>query len=104
MRLDPDHVRKLVRAASVDADGKPHVNFDIDFLMSAIDRLNLWERGLLMQVLLKAALAKRRSPEQRALLAIFVHDEGKAESEAEPCPAHEIGPVADMEAEGLVNG
>jgi hypothetical protein len=71
MRLDPDHVRKLARA--IKRSPPPEVNLDIAFMRAAMDRLSLWERGLFMDALMRAAGARRRTLEQRALLALFVH-------------------------------
>jgi len=74
MRLDPDHVKKLARAFTTTHEGGTSVNINIDFIATAMDRLNMWERGLLHRVLAKAASAKKLSPEQRVLLALFTHD------------------------------
>lgn len=74
MRLDPDHVRKLDRAIS--KAPPPEIDLDIAFMSAAMGRLSLWERGLLTQALLRAATSKRRTLEQRALLALFVHAHG----------------------------
>jgi hypothetical protein len=51
------------------------VKFDVDFMNKSMDRLTMWERGLLMKAIMRAVRAKRRTPEQRALLALFVHQE-----------------------------
>lgn len=72
MRLDPAHVRKLARALTTSPQGNAEASFDIAFMTQAFDRLSLWERGLLMQALLRSAGARRRTLEQRALLALFV--------------------------------
>lgn len=72
MRLDPEHVRKIERA--VKRAPPPQVDLDIAFMTKALARLSLWERGLLMQALDRATTARRRTIEQRALLALFVHD------------------------------
>jgi hypothetical protein len=79
MQLDPEHVSILSNAFSLDDDGQKVARFDIPFMMAAVQRLNLWERGLLMQVLLKAANANRKTPEQRLVLALFVHRDGAHE-------------------------
>ena len=76
MRLDPEHVRKIERA--VKRTPPPEMKMDIAFTKVAMGRLSLWERGLLMQALERAATASRRTIEQRALLALFVHDDGGA--------------------------
>ena len=78
MRLDPAHVKKLSQAISSTPRGTPEVQFNISFMMLALTRLSLWERGLLMQALMRAATSKRKTIEQRALLAMFVHQEGDA--------------------------
>lgn len=78
MRIDPSHVRKLARATE-HLSGSPEIKFDILYMEAAMERLTLWERGVLMKALLRAARAKRRSVEHRALLALFVHQEGQNE-------------------------
>jgi len=75
MRLDPEHVRKLDRAINHATD---EVKLDVQFMRASLDRLNPWERGLLTDALLRATKAKRRTIEQRVLLALFVHDDGTA--------------------------
>jgi len=67
MRIDPDHATKV--ASVIDGDGS--IKIDIAFTSAAFERLNLWERGLLHQVLSKAATTRRLTPEQRLLLALF---------------------------------
>ena len=57
MRLDPDHVRKLAKA--IKRSPPPEVNLDIAFMRAAMDRLSLWERGLFMDALMRAAGARR---------------------------------------------
>lgn len=73
MQIDTDHVAKL-RAAIAVSDGQPHVDLDVAHLSSCMSRLSLWESGLLVQVLMRAATARKLSREQRVLLALFVHD------------------------------
>ena len=68
MRLDPEHRAKLRAAMSSDAT----VRFDIAFMERSMDRLNLWEQGLLSKALLRAARSRRKTTEQRALLALFI--------------------------------
>lgn len=76
MRLDPEHVRVLSKALTIDPNtGKEYASFDIEFMTTALFRLNPWERGLFTKVLLKAALAKRKTKAQRAILALFVNRE-----------------------------
>lgn len=72
MRLDAEHAEKLRASIIRDANGDPVVSFDIDFMMSAFNRLTLWERGILTDALLRSAAAKRPTIEQRALLAMFL--------------------------------
>ena len=72
MRLDRDHAQKITSNISTDADGRRTANFDIEFMLQAFWRLNLWERGILTDALLRAAESKRLSIEQRALLALFL--------------------------------
>ena len=74
MRLDPEHVRKIDRAVRTAPPAE--IDLDIDFMSKAMSRLSLWERGLLMQAILRSSTAKRRTLEQRALLALFVHPHG----------------------------
>lgn len=76
MRIDPEHRAKLTRAISRNDAGRQEVNLDIAFMTTAMDRLSLWERGLLVNSIMRAAKARRRTIEQRALLALFVHDGG----------------------------
>lgn len=76
MRIDPAHIRKIAAAMSKSADGGAQVCLDIAFMRDCMRRLSLWERGLMMQALLRASTSKRRTIEQRVLLALFVHSEG----------------------------
>lgn len=69
------HARKLARAMSRGDDGQQQVNLDISFLSKAMGKLTLWERGLLVNSIMKAAKARRRTIEQRALLALFLYDD-----------------------------
>ena len=73
MRLDAEHVRKIAKATTKTRRGTKEIKFDIAFMAEAMDRLNLWERGLLMQALLKAGESARPTAAQRALLALFVY-------------------------------
>lgn len=73
MRLDPDHVKKLRAAICMDG-GKNHVDIDVEHLSHCMQRLSLWEGGLLIDVLMRAAETKRLSREQRVLLSLFVRD------------------------------
>ena len=75
MRLDPEHRAKLRAAMSADA---ATVRFDIEFMERSMDRLNLWEQGLLSKALLRAARSRRKTTEQRALLALFIDATGSA--------------------------
>lgn len=77
MRIDPEHNRKIARAFGRNTDGSRFVKLDIPFMAMVLDRLTLWERGLLNDRITKAAAARRRSPEQRLLLAMFAHVEQK---------------------------
>lgn len=72
MRLDQDHAHKITSNIVADADGRRTANFDIEFMLQAFGRLNLWERGILTDALLRSAESKRLSIEQRALLALFL--------------------------------
>lgn len=69
MRLDPEHRAKL--SAALSADGSS-VRFDLSFMEQSMDRLNPWEQGLLSKALLRALRARRKTTEQRALLALFI--------------------------------
>jgi hypothetical protein len=73
MRLDRDHVRKIERA--VKRSPPPEVKLDVGFMSEVLKRLSLWERGLLMQAIDRATTARRRTIEQRVLLAMLVHDD-----------------------------
>lgn len=75
MRPDPQHVIKLARAIEKKPDGTPDVKFDLAYMDDAMSRLTMWEQGVLLKALMRAARAKRRSVEHRALLALFVHQE-----------------------------
>lgn len=72
MRLDPQHVAKL-DGALIGTGPDATINLDIEFMSQAFDRLTMWEQGLLTKVVMRAArTTRRRTPEQRALLALFV--------------------------------
>lgn len=79
MDIDPRHERKLEQAIAFGAGGKPTVNLDLNFLAVALHRLSLWERGVLMEAITRACVADTYSIEQRALLALFVHQGGEDE-------------------------
>lgn len=79
MRLEADHVAKL-QSAIVRGKGG-HVDLDVGYLSSCMRRLTLWESGLLVDSLMRAAAAKRLTKEQRVLLALFV-SAAPTESEA----------------------
>lgn len=79
MRLDPKHIKKITRAMTVDVDGQEMVTLDIAYMRQALDRLTLWERGLLIKSVMKAAVSKKKSVEQRVLLALFVPPLGDEE-------------------------
>ena len=68
MRLDPDHVAKLARAREDDG-----LKVCPRRMRVMTETLNIWEEGLVAQVLMKAAMARRLSKEQRALLALFAY-------------------------------
>lgn len=80
MRIDPEHTRKLARAFGRNTDGTRFVKLDLPFLASVLGRLTLWERGLLNDRITKAAAARRRSLEQRLLLALFAHTEADTDT------------------------
>ena len=75
MRLDPHHSEKLALAMGNGPDGNPEIKLDIGFVEAAMGRLSIWEQGLFMKAIMRAAKSKRRSPEQRVLLGLFVHQE-----------------------------
>jgi hypothetical protein len=79
MRLDREHAYKIEAHIITDDAGRRVANFDIEFMLHAFGRLNLWERGILSDALLRAAEAKRLSIEQRALLALFLPTGGDDE-------------------------
>lgn len=68
MRLDPEHVAKLARAREDDS-----LKVSPARMRLLTENLNCWEEGLAMQVLMKAASARRLSKEQRVLLALFAY-------------------------------
>ena len=80
MRIDPKHTEKIANAVTHDENGDRNFNIDIAFAMSAFERLTLWERGLLPSAIGRAIKAKRPTPEQRLILALFAH---VAQSEGE---------------------
>lgn len=71
MRLDHEHVAKLATAFGQEEGGEPFVRLDIKFMLAAMARLNLWERGLLQDRIVRAAIAPKRTMDQRVLLAMF---------------------------------
>lgn len=75
MRLDPEHTQKLAQAITTNENGTPEVKLDIEFMRRAMDRLTLWERGLFMHAIMRALAAKRKTIEQRVILAMFVHQD-----------------------------
>jgi hypothetical protein len=75
MRLDPAHSDKLARAFGNDQDGNLEIKLDIGFVEAAMGRLSIWEQGLFMKAIMRAARSRRRTPEQRVLLGLFVHQE-----------------------------
>jgi hypothetical protein len=73
MRLDPEHVKKLGQAINRKSSSEErHVALDIPHLMQSLRRLSMWEGGLLIDSLMRAAQSRRLSREQRVLLALFV--------------------------------
>lgn len=68
--VDPVHADVLARARGGSADA-----FDVDvaFMVSALDRLSLWESGVLAVALRQSIAADIPTLEQRALLALFVY-------------------------------
>lgn len=76
MRLDQDHVRKVERSIETDADGEKYLRVDLAMMKAVMSRMTLWERGLLDECLERAAKARRKTKDQRALLAIFASEKG----------------------------
>lgn len=76
MRVDRAHSKRIEDASSTLPDGSHCIHLDIQFMHQAMDRLSLWEQGLLTTELLRAARAKNRTPEQHLLLALFIADDG----------------------------
>lgn len=68
--VDPAHADVLARARGGNSDA-----FDVDvaFMASALDRLSLWESGVLAVALRQSIAADVPTVEQRALLALFVY-------------------------------
>lgn len=79
MRLDPEHVEKLRAAISLGDNGERALDLDIPHLSSSMQRLSLWEGGLLIDSLMRAAASRKLTREQRVLLALFVHDKRQDE-------------------------
>lgn len=75
MRLDREHVEKIERALHGSGDDAV-LMLDIPFMRTAFDRLSVWERGLFAQAICRAVRAKRKTAEQRLILALFAHDDG----------------------------
>ena len=78
MRLDLDHVRTIARALHTDEKGEQTLNIDIDAMCAAVERLSLWEAGLLSSAIARSAVAKKLTIEQRVILALFAHREAGA--------------------------
>lgn len=76
MRVDQAHSDRIEQASSTLPDGSHCINLDIQFMHQAMDRLSLWEQGLLTKVLLHAAKSKRKTHAQRVLLALFISNGG----------------------------
>lgn len=72
MRLDPEHIEKLRAAISTSDDGDRSIEIDMPHLSASMHRLSLWEGGLLIDALMRAAQSRKLSKEQRVLLALFV--------------------------------
>lgn len=79
MRLDPEHVEKLRAAMSLGDNGERCLDLDIPHLTASMQRLSLWEGGLLIDALMRAAASRKLTREQRVLLALFVHDKSREE-------------------------
>ena len=78
MRIDPEHV-KTINAAIDTKKGRREVKLDIDFMSQTMDRLSVWECGLLAEALARAGSSRRPTRTQRALLALFIHRGGDHE-------------------------
>lgn len=78
MRIDPEHA-KTINAAIDTTRGRREVKLDLDFMIQSMDRLSLWERGLLADALMRAGNSRRPTRTQRALLALFIHRGGDHE-------------------------
>lgn len=83
MRLDPEHITKLRSAISVGDDGRGQVDIDIAHLSACMQRLSLWEGGLLVEALMRAASASKLTKDQRVILSMFVHDHSRRSSYAD---------------------
>lgn len=90
MRIDPKHKAKIDASIAIDADGNRIANLDIEFMQDAMNRCTLWERGLLVNAILRAANALTPTQDQRALLALFL----VAEQDPAPSPASSNGQPA----------
>jgi hypothetical protein len=78
MRIDPEHV-KTINAAIDTKAGRREVKFDLDYMIQSMDRLSLWERGLLTEALARAGNSRRPTRTQRALLSLFIYRGGDNE-------------------------
>jgi hypothetical protein len=79
LQLDPEHVKALSAAIDDTEKGRREIKFDLDYMIQSMDRLSLWERGLLAEALVRAGNSRRPSRTQRALLALFIHRGGDHE-------------------------
>lgn len=78
MRLDPEHV-KTINAAIDTKKGRREVKLDLDFMSLSMERLSVWECGLLTEALARAGKSRRPTRTQRALLSLFVYRGGDNE-------------------------
>lgn len=74
MRIDQEHAQKIKRMRCPDG-----LKVCPERMRILTDHLSVWEHGLAIQVLMRAASAKKLTKEQRVILALF----GYAGDEAE---------------------
>ena len=73
MNIDRRHQAIMKRAISTNENGEPSIAIDLASARVVLDRLTLWEVGLITRCVKDAAMATKPSADQRALLSIFAY-------------------------------
>jgi hypothetical protein len=73
MKIDKRHQSMMTRAIRTSQDGEPFIAIDLAAAKSVLDRLTLWEVGIITKCVREAARTTHPSLDQRALLAIFAY-------------------------------